>query len=144
MRASSKWRRSPRWSTFASMLTKLRALLFVFLTPLALAATAKNCGCDCCKGKEVCCCALGEETSGEAAPRHALRGVVIAVHEGDSTLTVKHEAIPGVMPAMTMVFKVDAPALKVAKKGATITGQMSRQGEDWWLHEVALVEAQRT
>jgi Cu/Ag efflux protein CusF len=49
---------------------------------------------------------------------------------------VKHEEIPGVMRAMTMMFKVDATALKAFKAGDTITGLMSRQAAGWVLEEV--------
>ncbi|MGH7957308.1 MAG: copper-binding protein [Opitutaceae bacterium] len=68
--------------------------------------------------------------------RHPLRGVVTAVYADRSSLMVKHEEIPGVMRAMTMLFKVDEATLKAAQKGQRITAMMSRQGDDWWLHEV--------
>lgn len=126
------------------MLRTLRHLaIFISLSPLALAATAKNCGCECCKGKEVCCCNLEDaHASAESDPaeteavRHPLRGVIVAIQADDATLTVKHEAIPGVMPAMTMLFKVEPATLSAAKKGQAITAQMSRRGDDWWLHDV--------
>lgn len=123
-------------------LSLLRGLFaFATLASSAFAATAKNCGCECCKGKEVCCCNLEETDTASSdatakAERHPLRGVILAIDATDSTLTVKHEAIPGVMRAMTMVFKVEPAALAIAKKGETITAQMSRVGHDWWLHEV--------
>lgn len=111
--------------------------MLVAFTPL-FAATAKNCGCECCKGKEVCCCKI--ETSatkpGVTAERHPLRGIITAMYAERSAIMVKHEEIPGVMRAMTMLFMVDAATLKSVQKGEAITGMMSRQGDDWWLHEV--------
>jgi Cu/Ag efflux protein CusF len=71
--------------------------------------------------------------------RHPLRGVITAVYAERSAIMVKHEEIPGVMRAMTMLFKVEAATLKAAQKGQTITGMMSRQGDDWWLHDVKTV-----
>jgi Cu/Ag efflux protein CusF len=68
--------------------------------------------------------------------RHPLRGVITAVDTEKSALRVKHEAIPGVMGAMTMQFKVDAATLKAAKVGDAITGLMSRQGTAWVLEDV--------
>ena len=133
----------------------LLALALAALTPGTLRAAAekpaaKNCGCACCKGKAVCCC--NTEDAAPASPaaaeskienpeskipqRHALRGVVVAVDADKSALRVKHEEIPGFMRAMTMQFKVDAPTLAAAKVGATLTGQMSRQGKDWVLEAV--------
>ncbi len=71
-----------------------------------------------------------------AIKRHPLRGVITGIVAEKSALMVKHEAIPGVMRAMTMLFKVDAATLKNAKEGQAITGLMSRQGNDWVLEDV--------
>lgn len=117
-------------------------ILLSVLTPL-LAATARNCGCECCIGKEVCCC-ISETAAVKPADqikRHPLRGVITAVHADRSSLMVKHEEIPGVMRAMTMLFKVEPATLKSAQKGQTITAIMSRQGDEWWLHDVKTVAA---
>ena len=77
----------------------------------------------------------------EPVKRHPLRGVITAVDVERSALMVKHEEIPGVMRAMTMLFKVDIATLKSVQKGQTITAMMSRQGDDWWLHDVKTVAA---
>jgi Cu/Ag efflux protein CusF len=82
-------------------------------------------------------------TAKTEAKRHPLRGVITAVHADRSAIMVKHEAIPGVMGAMTMLFKVDAATLKSAEKGQAITGLMSRQGDDWWLHEVKRADTKK-
>ena len=71
-----------------------------------------------------------------AVMRHPLRGVITSVMAEQSAFMVKHEEIPGVMRAMTMLFKVDAAALKAFKAGDAITGLMSRQGRDWVLENV--------
>lgn len=52
---------------------------------------------------------------------------------------VKHEEIPGVMRAMTMMFRVDEATLKSVQKGQSITAMMSRQADEWWLHDVKVV-----
>src|SRR5688572_18692150 len=123
------------------MKTKLLFLLAAAFSPL-LAAAAKNCGCECCKGKEICCCVSETAAaSSDIAKRHPLRGIVTAVFPDRAALMVKHEEIPGVMRAMTMLFKVDAATLKSMQKGQSITAMMSRQGDDWWLHDVKTVAA---
>ena len=72
-----------------------------------------------------------------AAPKsHPLRGVITSVLADKSAFMVKHEEIPGVMRAMTMMFKVDEPTLKAFKAGDAITGLMSRQPTGWVLEEV--------
>jgi Cu/Ag efflux protein CusF len=74
----------------------------------------------------------------KAPARHPLKGVVLDIRADRSALIVKHEEIPGVMRAMTMLFKVDAATLQSARKGQGITGLMSRQGDVWVLEEVRL------
>lgn len=71
-----------------------------------------------------------------AAQRHPLRGVITAVLPAQSAFMIKHEVIPGVMRAMTMMFKVDDATLKAFKTGDAITGLMSRQDRYWILEEV--------
>ena len=71
-----------------------------------------------------------------AVQRHPLRGVITTVVADKSAFMVKHEDIPGVMRAMTMMFKVDDATLKAFKQGDAITGMMSRQAGGWVLEEV--------
>lgn len=122
---------------------KLRSLLLALVSflPAALFAadSAKNCGCACCKGKEVCCCHADEEKSApvaDAAPApqlHPLKGLVVEVLADKSALVVKHEEVPGVMHAMTMMFRVEAETLARVKKGDAITAQMGRDAEKKWI-----------
>ncbi|WP_414663600.1 copper-binding protein [Horticoccus sp. 23ND18S-11] len=81
-----------------------------------------------------------EKTADAPVKRHPLKGVITGVMTEKSALLIKHEAIPGVMRAMTMMFKVDAATLKAAKEGQAITGMMSRQGSDWVLEDVKLAK----
>lgn len=121
-------------------------LLFRVLTAtLALAAfargaddaTTKNCGCACCKGKEVCCCHEGDDaTKAEAPAGHPLQGVVVDVLADKKSLLVKHEEIPGVMKAMTMLLRVDDTTLAAVKKGDAITATLTNEDGAWWLHDV--------
>lgn len=76
-----------------------------------------------------------------AAQRHPLKGVVTGVDANLSAMRVKHEEIPGVMRAMTMLFKVDAATLKAVKTGDAITALMTREAGEWRLYEVKVVSA---
>lgn len=73
--------------------------------------------------------------------RHPLKGVIVDVLGERSALLVKHEEIPGVMKAMTMLLKVDAATLASAEKGAAITGELVRKADGWWLENVKPVAA---
>lgn len=70
------------------------------------------------------------------AAGHPLRGVIVDVRPGDSALLVKHEDIPGVMPAMTMLFKVDDATLRAATKGQAITATLVEKPDGFWLQDV--------
>jgi Cu/Ag efflux protein CusF len=114
----------------------IRSLLAaVALVSLARAADEKkNCGCACCKGKEVCCCNVDKAA---AAPvGHPLKGVVVDVLADKKSLLVKHEEIPGVMKAMTMLLRVDDATLASVKKGDAITATLTQEDGAWWLREV--------
>lgn len=124
-------------------LRTLQIGLFAFATAILLGACRRsdlNCGCECCKGKEVCCCHEADEpkpaSAASAVSGHALKGVVVEVLADRNSLLVKHEEIPGVMRAMTMLFKVEAETLSRVKKGDTVTATMIRDGEDWRLRDV--------
>lgn len=127
------------------MKTSLRSLLALLaLLPAALSAQdpsadkAKNCGCACCKDKEVCCC----NTEATAAPKpvtHPLKGVIVGVMPEKTALLVKHEAVPGVMRAMTMMFKVEPAVLEKVKRGDALHARMGKRDDGWWLTEVVVV-----
>lgn len=134
------------------MKTKFLSLLVALLPFIASAAEKsndQNCGCSCCTGKDVCCCFVEESSatasasssdskeSDTALARHPLRGVVVAIRPDDSALLVKHEAIPGYMRAMTMLFKVDAAAVSSLKKGDTITATLVQREDGFHLENVA-------
>jgi protein SCO1/2 len=58
------------------------------------------------------------------------------VQPKESALLVKHEDIPGFMPPMTMLFKVDAATLKAAKPDQTITATLVQTADGFALENV--------
>jgi len=70
---------------------------------------------------------------------HPVKGVVMGLMPEKTALLVKHEEVPGVMRAMTMLFKVDPAVLEKVKRGDPITALMSRRADGWWLTEVEVV-----
>lgn len=72
----------------------------------------------------------------KSAAAHPLKGVVVEVRRDRQALLVKHEEVPGVMRAMTMLLKVEAKVLDQVKAGDAITAQLSRRDDGWWIHEV--------
>jgi Cu/Ag efflux protein CusF len=135
-------------------MTFLKAILAfaLLLSPLAsprVFAESKNCGCKCCVGKEVCCCHVDDESDAtppakapaeaeKPAEGHPLKGVIVDIMPERNALLVKHEEIPGVMRAMTMLLTVNDAGLKAAVKDAPVTGLLVRRGTVWWLDDVAV------
>lgn len=68
----------------------------------------------------------GRETPAKAeGPKHyALTGEIVSVDAAKHVLVVRHDAIPGVMPAMAMEFAVSAGDAAVAKPGQKIRAQV--------------------
>ena len=77
-----------------------------------------------------------------AAKTYPLTGVVVEVMSEKQALLVKHDEIPGVMRAMTMMFRVEPGVLAQVKKGDAIKAQMGRNEENKWiLRDVQVVAA---
>lgn len=68
--------------------------------------------------------------------RHPLKGVVVDIVPDRGGLLVKHEEIPGIMRAMTMLLKVTESDLKSVQKDQAITGLLVRKPDGWWLEAV--------
>ena len=71
-----------------------------------------------------------------AEKRYPLRGEVIAVNRDRKTLTVSHEAIAGLMPAMTMEFRVADGDLAIAKAGERIRAELVRSNPGFRLERI--------
>ncbi len=116
----------------------MRSLLVLaaFLAPLALAPLrAADACCSAPAATPTAAPAAGAPQA--AAPKgHPLRGVVLSVLPERSSLLVRHEEIPGVMRAMTMLLKVDAETLANAKKDQSITATLVKKPDGWWIIDV--------
>ena len=78
----------------------------------------------------------GTPSTSPAEVRYALRGKIIAVNGDRKTLTISHETIPGLMPAMTMEFQVSEGDLAIAKPDERIRGELVRNGDDFHLERL--------
>lgn len=114
----------------------------LFLLPLLAlidASIASACNCHKTADAMPVAAATAPTSTADAPKKHPLKGVVTDVLPAQSALMVKHETIPGVMKAMTMMFTVDPAVLKRVNKGDTITALMSHADGEWRLEEVQVV-----
>ena len=99
-------------------LWRLSAGLLVTATAAALCAGAAGCG--------------------PRARRYELQGQVVAVDPARQELTIKHQDIPGFMPAMTMAFRVpDARLMAGRTTGELVTATLVVTEADAHLRDVA-------
>jgi Cu/Ag efflux protein CusF len=104
---------------------------------LLLTAPAASLACDCGKSAKpassLTTLSTDAKPSEKPAPRkHPLKGIVTDLLPADSALMVKHEEIPGVMKAMTMMLTVDPAVLSRVKKNDAITALLYRDAEGIW------------
>jgi protein SCO1/2 len=82
---------------------------------------------------------VGLISSGCQTKKYVLRGQVVGTNQPNSEITVKHDDIPGFMPAMTMAYKVKEPAVvQELKPGDMIVSDLvtKNNGNDYWLEDV--------
>ncbi|HYP16859.1 MAG TPA: SCO family protein [Opitutus sp.] len=84
------------------------------------------------------CSRRDDAAAGPQPKRHALTGEVISADPGRNVLVVKHDPIPGLMPAMTMEFGVTPGDARAAKPGQRIRAQMIEPAgnEEWRLEQI--------
>lgn len=102
------------------------------------ACTAGDAKCDQCA--QACpTCGAATVAATEEPAGHPLTGVVVQVMAERQALLVKHEEIPGVMRAMTMMLRVDEQTLQAVNAGDAITAILFRDAEGRWaLRDVKL------
>lgn len=78
-------------------------------------------------------------TPGWAADRHQMSGLVVEVDAASRTVVVSHDAVPGVMPAMTMPFAVrNGALLEALKPGAMIEFTLVVDGEASFVESIRI------
>ena len=82
------------------------------------------------------CTRSSHDVANTGNSRYRLRGEIIAVNPGRNTLTVSHEAIPGLMPAMVMEYRASEGDLAASHVGERIRADLVRQGDDYLLENV--------
>ncbi|ACB75360.1 SCO family protein [Opitutus terrae] len=79
------------------------------------------------------------ETAAQAKPEpgYPLTGEIVEVNPAENVLVVRHDDIPGLMPAMTMEFTATPGDVALAKPGQKIRARLIKAGEgDWRLERI--------
>jgi protein SCO1/2 len=109
---------------------RLRASSVLLFCTLAVSATALS-GC------------RGTGNSPVAAPaphQYPIRGIVVSTDPANGKLTLNHEAVTGLMPAMTMAYRLDDPsALTELHPGDLITGTLIGQGDALRIKDIDII-----
>jgi len=109
------------------------AALLVTLALLASAGCAK-------RGTTAPSSAVAATPSASAASarRYPFRGVVRQVDASKREVTVDHEAVPGLMDAMTMSFPVhdDPQVFEILHPGDRLEARLVVDGENFWLEQI--------
>jgi protein SCO1/2 len=71
-----------------------------------------------------------------AEQRYPLTGEIVKADPARGVLLVTHEEIKGLMPAMTMEFKVAKGDLQNARPGQRIRAELVRRGDDFFLEKI--------
>src|SRR6185369_7030312 len=71
--------------------------------------------------------------------RYELKGKVVAVEKEKALVTISHEAVKGLMPAMTMPFKVPSESdLQILAPDDQVTATLVVDGSHSWLEELII------
>jgi protein SCO1/2 len=86
-------------------------------------------------------CQPGTTEQAQTPEAHPLTGVVVSVDKSKGLITVKHDAVPGKMEAMTMPFSPANPAaLSQVHKGDKISADFSVQANGAVLDNIKVLD----
>jgi len=81
-----------------------------------------------------------QATSSSTPARYPLKGKIVSIDKPAKLVTVDHEAIPGLMAAMTMPYVVkDERLLDTLSPGDEVTAKVVT-GSPYWLDDVAVTK----
>jgi len=90
-----------------------------------------------------CAAPKAQEAAKPAGPtkEFQMRGEVTGLDAGGHVATIRHEAIPGFMGAMTMGYPVkDATEFSKLAVGEPITATVYQNGDDFWIGNIQKAE----
>lgn len=73
---------------------------------------------------------------------YPVKGRILGTDPERNQVLLKHEAIPGVMRAMTMPFNVDPAIIGGLKRDQVILGRIEKRGREWWLFNIRILGAE--
>ena len=87
-------------------------------------------------------CLPCEEEDKNAERGYPVKGRILGTDPERAQVLLKHEAIPGVMRAMTMPCSVDPKVLPGLKRDQVILGRIEKRGKEWWLFNIRILGAE--
>jgi protein SCO1/2 len=122
---------NPFVTTHSRLLSPGRAAVLVLVPALALLGGASAAGCRRAETKK-------EESAAGPVRRYPFHGVVHEVKNGGHDVMVAHDAVPGFMAAMTMLFPARGPAevLGALAPGDTIDATLVVDDSRYWIEGI--------
>ncbi len=87
-------------------------------------------------------CLPCEEEDKNAERGYPVKGRILGTDTERNQVLLKHDAIPGVMRAMTMPFNVDPKIVPGLKRDQVILGRIEKRGKEWWLFNIRIMGAE--
>lgn len=87
-------------------------------------------------------CLPCEEEDKNTERGYPVKGRVLGTDPERNQVLLKHDAIPGVMRAMTMPFNVDPKIVPGLKRDQVILGRIEKRGKEWWLFNIRIMGAE--
>jgi len=77
--------------------------------------------------------------SGDSLPGHVIKGRIIQIDSTRQVVTVRHEEIPGVMPANTREFQIDPETAVALRADTDVLARIEQRADRWWLFDARVV-----
>jgi len=87
-------------------------------------------------------CLPCEEEDKNAGRGYGVKGRILGTDPERNQVLLKHDAIPGVMRAMTMPCNVDPALIGGLKRDQMILGRIEKRGKEWWLFNIRILGAE--
>jgi hypothetical protein len=101
-----------------------RLVTLRFTLPEPTVTLSDDCGCD---------------PTAAVVGSHPIRAEVLTIDRASERVTIRHTAVPGIMPATERTVRLDVRLLDVLEPGQSLFARIERRDDgDWWLFDIRI------